>query len=105
MNGMSASATRKPSAFPAARAAHARLAPMPSSASSHTTISASSLPKIFSFPGRTTATTRGTTSFRWRSDCTAMGTPCGRLCWSLSEPKRFAEPAASSSPTMFKTAF
>ena len=31
----------------------------------------------------------------------AMDTPCGSGCCSLSEPKRFADPAASRSPTMF----
>src|SRR3954467_7345577 len=51
---------------------------------------------------RTTTTTRASSLFRLRAACTAIGTPCGKAWRSLSEPKREAEPAARSRPTMFK---
>jgi len=93
-------------ATPAARTAQARLAPMPSAAFSHTTTWQPSAERFFARSeecGRTTATTLGSCDFKWRADCTAIDTPCGRLCCSLSEPKRVADPAASSRPTMFKS--
>src|SRR6266540_2860786 len=93
-------------AAPAARAAQARLAPMPSAAFSHTTISQ---PSVFrcdassSAPGLTTAKISWTADRRCRAACTAIDTPCGSAWRSLSEPKRLAEPAASSSPTIFNS--
>src|SRR5688572_29957642 len=59
---------------------------MPSAAFSHTTISQPSLFNAFEsslLPGRTTATTRSTSSFRCRADCTAIDTPCGSAWRSL----------------------
>src|SRR3954471_9180985 len=102
-NGMSASATTWPSALPAARTPQARLAPMPSAAFSQTTASQRSAAKRGAMSAlRTTTSTRASSLFRLRAACTAIGTPCGKAWRSLSEPKREAEPAARSRPTIFK---
>ena len=77
-----------------------------SAAFSHTTISHPSFFRCDASscaPGFTTAKMTGIPLLRWRAACTAIGTPCGSAWRSLSEPKRLAEPAASSSPTIFKS--
>src|SRR4051812_16615571 len=76
---------------------------MPSAAFSQTTASQRSAAKRGAMSAlRTTTSTRASSLFRLRAACTAIGTPCGRAWRSLSEPKREAEPAARSRPTMFK---
>src|SRR4051812_1562748 len=76
---------------------------MPSCAFSQTALSQRSAAKngTISAPGTTTMT-RASSLFRLRAACTAIGTPCGSAWRSLSEPKREAEPAARSRPTIFK---
>jgi len=52
-------------------------------------------------PGRATATTRGSTPWRFRNDATASGVP-SRSGWSrLLEPNRVDAPAARRTPTTF----
>src|SRR5690349_5533193 len=76
---------------------------MPSAAFSQTTASQCSAVKTARIcASRTTTSTRASSPFRLRAACTAIGTPCGSAWRSLSEPKREAEPAARSRPTMFK---
>src|SRR3954468_4358514 len=76
---------------------------MPSAAVLQTTASQRSAAKRGVLSAlRTPPTTRTSSLFRLRAACMAIGTPCGKAWRSLSEPKREAEPAARSRPTMFK---
>src|SRR5436190_11191342 len=76
---------------------------MPSCAFSQSALSQPSAAKLGAVSAaRTTTMTRASSLFRLRAACTAIGTPCGSAWRSLSEPKREAEPAARSRPTMFK---
>ena len=79
---------------------------MPSAACSHTVTLQFSLlesPASSCASGRMTARTLSpNTALRWRAAWIAIGTSCGSAWRSLSEPNRFAEPAASRMATTFK---